>query len=282
MKRFLVTTALALVMVSPAYLAHGEVREMTAIERLQLGEVLASDLIGMRIYATENDVEAQPYEAGAEQDWDDIGEVNDVILTTDGSVRAVVLGIGGFLGIGERDIAIEMSSLTFVREADDRDDFFIVVNANREALENTPAFESQADDRSGDMEAPPKDQVSEVEKTDMQPTGDMGPTLVRPTVVREGYRDAEPQDITADMLEGIRVYGANDEDVGEIDRLVITTDGQVKYAVVDVGGFLGIGEHSIAVTMDELQIMREDDGDGIRVFIDSTQSELEKKPEYTG
>ena len=84
------------------------------------------------------------------------------------------------------------------------------------------------------------------------------------------------------MLEDARVYGSNDEDIGEINRLVLTQDGKIKHAVVDVGGFLGLGEHPIAVTMDELQILREENGSGIRIFIDSTQSELEKKPAYRG
>jgi hypothetical protein len=313
MKRFIATTALALVMASPAYLAHSEMKELSAIERLEQGDILASTLIGMRIYATENDVDAEPYEAGAEREWDDLGEVDDVILTKDGSVKAVILGIGGFLGIGERDIAIDMSSLNFVRENDDADDFFLVVNANKEVLEKAPAYEThaemEADEKAADKdkmakaETAEKDQMAakdadnavkmdksekaemakaEASDKDRMATADRGPMLVRPTVEREGYRDAEARDITADMLEGARVYGSDDEDVGEIDRLIISQDGQIEHAVVDVGGFLGLGEHPIAVTMDELQILREENGGGVRIFIDSTQSELEKKPAYRG
>ena len=314
MKRFFATTALALVMASPAYVAQSEVKDMTAIERLNQDDVLASTLMGMRIYATEDDVAAQPYQEGAEREWDDLGEVNDVVLTKDGSVKAVVLGIGGFLGIGERNIAIDMSSLNFVREQDDADDFFLVVNADKESLENVPAFERQADEtaRAGDMTPAENDQTAEngrqgdmavndaagaenmpasenqqmaraeTAEQDGSTVGDRGPMLVRPTVEREGYRDAEVQELTADMLEGATVYGANDEDVGEIDRLVVSQDGVIEHAVVDVGGFLGLGEHPIAVTMDELQILQEENGSGVRIFIDSTQSELERKPAYRG
>lgn len=314
MKRFFATTALALVLASPAYVAHSEVKDMTAVERLNQGDILASTLIGMRIYATEDDVDAQPYQEGAEREWDDLGEVNDVVLTKDGSVKAVVLGVGGFLGIGERDIAVDMSSLNFVREEDDADDFFLVVNANKESLENVPAFDRQADETAdaGDMNASEKDQLAdekmagqdetaandadgankmtaadnqqmakaEPAANDASTAGDRGPMLVRPTVERQGYRDAEAQEITADMLEGARVYGSDDQDVGEIDRLIVSQDGMIEHAVVDVGGFLGIGEHPIAVTMDELQILQEENGSGVRIFIDSTQSELEKKPAY--
>lgn len=323
MKRLVATTALALIFTSPAFVASGEVKEMTAIERLEQGDILASALIGMRIYATEEDVDTDADVADREKEWDDLGEVNDVILTTDGNVKAVVLGIGGFLGIGERDIAIDMSSLTFVREADDSDDFFLVVNANKEMLIDVPAYDRSAAgermDKAASADKAPADkmakpdtgdqaaskQKAEVDKQQMAAKdkaeadkmakteankndqmaaekGDSEFMLTRPALTREGYRDAEVQEITAEMLEDARVYGSNDEDVGEINRLVLTEDGQIKHAVVDVGGFLGLGEHPIAVTMDELQILRAEDGGGIRVHIDSTQTELEKKPAYRG
>ncbi len=73
-----------------------------------------------------------------------------------------------------------------------------------------------------------------------------------------------------------------DEDIGEIDKLLVSTDGKIEKAVLDIGGFLGIGEYRIAVTMGELTILRDDNGGGVRVYIDATQEELEKLPEYTG
>lgn len=113
----------------------------TYFEGSQQGDVLASSLIGMRIYATESDVnEDQAYPADARKEWDDIGEVNDVVLNWDGSIKAVVLGVGGFLGIGEKDVAVEMTSLKKVRESDDADDWFLVVNSNKESLESAPQY----------------------------------------------------------------------------------------------------------------------------------------------
>lgn len=42
-----------------------------------------------------------------------LGNVNDVILGRDGEISAVVIGVGGFLGIGEKDVAVEYESLEF-------------------------------------------------------------------------------------------------------------------------------------------------------------------------
>ena len=104
-------------------------------------DVLASSLIGMRIYAVEADVDAtQAYPADARKDWADVGEVNDVVLDWNGSVKAVVLGVGGFLGVGEKDVAIEMSSLRKVRESNDASDWFLVVNTSKDMLTNAPAY----------------------------------------------------------------------------------------------------------------------------------------------
>ncbi len=105
------------------------------------GAVRASNLIGMNIYTVERDIdESAYYNTDARRDWEDVGEVNDVILNWDGSVRAVILGVGGFLGLGEKDVAIDMSSLRRVRESGDSDDWFLVVNSSKTALETAPTY----------------------------------------------------------------------------------------------------------------------------------------------
>ena len=49
--------------------------------------------------------------------------------------------------------------------------------------------------------------------------------------------------IGSDKVEGTAVYGANDERIGSIDRVMIEkTSGAVSYAVLSFGGFLGIGD----------------------------------------
>ena len=105
------------------------------------GALRASNLIGMRVYAVEQDVDpASNYDATARKDWEDIGEVNDVIVSWDGNVRGVILGVGGFLGLGEKDVAIDMSSLRRVRETNDSNDWFLVVISSKTALESAPSY----------------------------------------------------------------------------------------------------------------------------------------------
>lgn len=271
MNRLIASTALALILTSPA-LADNHMA--TYMETAGAGDIYASDLIGMRVYATEAEVDAdQAIAAGGEKEWDDIGEINDVVLGRDGSTKAVVLGVGGFLGIGEKDVALDMSSLKFVNEQDDPEDFFLVVNSSKVMLEEAPAFQRDMD--MAETTEEPKAEDAEMAAVDR-------PMLVAPTVEREGYQTASVQDLTADTLQGMTVYGSKDESVGEIGQLIMSDDGEVKEAVIDVGGFLGIGEHNVAVTFDELSILREDGGNDVRVYIDSTQEQLEQLPEYEG
>jgi hypothetical protein len=106
--------------------------------------------------------------------------------------------------------------------------------------------------------------------------------LTRPEITREGYQAAQATELTADKLTGARVYGPKDEDVGEINRIILDNNGQVERVVLDVGGFLGVGERQIAVTMDELNIVKNAKGDDFRVYIDANQANLKAQPEFKG
>ena len=45
-----------------------------------------------------------------------LGDVNELILDKNGKVSAVVIGVGGFLGMGEHDIAVSLDKLKFIEE----------------------------------------------------------------------------------------------------------------------------------------------------------------------
>ncbi len=55
-----------------------------------------SDLEGKAVYGAEGE---------------SIGDIKDVLVSQNGSVNAVIIGVGGFLGIGEKDVAVDMSAL---------------------------------------------------------------------------------------------------------------------------------------------------------------------------
>ncbi|KAA0890802.1 PRC-barrel domain-containing protein [Pusillimonas sp. ANT_WB101] len=54
-------------------------------------------------------------------------------------------------------------------------------------------------------------------------------------------------------IMGKAVYNEADEKVGDINDVVITTDGQAAYFVVGAGGFLGMGEHDVAIPYEKIK-----------------------------
>ena len=85
--------------------------------------------------------------------------------------------------------------------------------------------------------------------------------------------------IRAEELIGTTVYGADDDNIGEISDIVLTEDGKVDADIIDVGGFLGIGEKPVAVGIDKLAFMTDKDGKKY-LYTNFTKEQLEAQPAY--
>ena len=66
-----------------------------------------------------------------------IGDVNDILFDKDGRVSAVIVGVGGFLGVGEKDVAVPFNALKVTEKDGDR---YLVMNATKESLKRHPAI----------------------------------------------------------------------------------------------------------------------------------------------
>jgi hypothetical protein len=86
-----------------------------------------------------------------------------------------------------------------------------------------------------------------------------------------------PTELIPSTLEGATIYGIDDEQVGTIDH--IDGSGMDGTAVVDVGGFLGIGAKPVALPLRELEFMRDEDGD-VHATTSWTKEELKELPEH--
>jgi len=67
-----------------------------------------------------------------------IGSVNNLLLDTGGNVTAAVVGVGGFLGIGEKNVAISFKSLNITRDANGSEKVTTQVSKNE--LQQAAAF----------------------------------------------------------------------------------------------------------------------------------------------
>jgi sporulation protein YlmC with PRC-barrel domain len=61
----------------------------------------------------------------------------------------------------------------------------------------------------------------------------------------------------ASKLIGVNIYNNDNEKVGDISEVLLDTSGKVTGVVIGVGGFLGIGQHDVLVTMDQLKFVNE-------------------------
>lgn len=85
--------------------------------------------------------------------------------------------------------------------------------------------------------------------------------------------------ILARDLLGAPVTSPSEESIGDIKDLIVTLDGEVQGVVIGVGGFLGIGEKSVAVEMDAISVAPDDDGIA-RIYLSATRADLEAAPAF--
>jgi hypothetical protein len=70
----------------------------TFMTKLETGQMMASKIIGTTVVSANNEA---------------VGDINDVVLDHDGRTVGIVVGVGGFLGIGEKDVAVPFNALEF-------------------------------------------------------------------------------------------------------------------------------------------------------------------------
>ncbi len=75
----------------------------------------------------------------------------------------------------------------------------------------------------------------------------LGTSVEQQQLVAEGWR--------ASKLLHSAVYNDQNQRIGKIDDLVIAPDGTVSVAVIDVGGFLGVGRHRVAVPVEQFSAL---------------------------
>ena len=72
---------------------------------------------------------------------EELGEIEDVVVEKQsGKIRYAAISVGGFLGIGDRLIAVPWQALRIQQQQDDPDEKFVLLNADRSRIENAPGF----------------------------------------------------------------------------------------------------------------------------------------------
>ncbi|MGN6487577.1 MAG: PRC-barrel domain-containing protein [Devosia sp.] len=240
---------------------------------------LATEIIGKQVYSS------------TAKDAEHIGDVNNLVVGPNGEIAAVVIGVGGFLGIGEKNVAVNYSELQWVVAEDNSERF--VLPTTKDALEAAPEF--KAEDQTPPPNAAPADNaMAPADNNAMAPANNnaMAPadntmaannqananaTAAPETVDTTGFTDVQ---LTADELEGTTAYGPNNEKLGKIDDVVLSEDGKnVEAVVVDFGGFLGIGAKKVAVAAQNLKF-QQDQNNNRFVLLNVTREQLDQAQQF--
>lgn len=82
---------------------------------------------------------------------------------------------------------------------------------------------------------------------------------------------------------GSTVYNDHNETIGKVDDVLISADGKAPYAVLSIGGFLGMGNHLVVVPTSNLKVAYDKDkADDTKIVLPgATKDQLKGLPEYT-
>jgi sporulation protein YlmC with PRC-barrel domain len=237
-------------------------------------DILVTQLLGERVYAS------------IEDNAEEIGTINNMVVTSGLGITAVVIGVGGLLGVGSKDVAVDFAQLEWAEREDGSRRW--VLDTTAQELSEAPAFIwSDSEETTGDAALTPAEEEDQLVDGDpnaapMDPelTTDQPERQVITTPVdRSGFTEFDETGLTADELRGIGVYGINDEQIGTIGDIVTNPDGSFDAVIVDVGGFLGLGAKPVAVGFDNLAFSADTFGNRY-LFLNASRQQLEAQAAY--
>lgn len=224
------------------------------------------------------------------QHWQMIGEIRDVILNAEGDAEGLIIDAGGYLGREARELRVAMADVRFVPD----EPMGGQLQQARRQDEPLQEEQSQTLQQQAQQQEQPQiagafavvyagDHAAFAQTPPYQETSATTPGEKRGSM-QWGRNDRPAQDVqlselSTEKLLGAPVYGADNEWLGEVSELSLGQNGEVGAIIIDVGGFLGMGQKPVALPIQNVQ-MRLHDRDELRVYVPHTEVELEAMEEW--
>lgn len=193
---------------------------------------------------------------------DSIGEIDDLVFSDTDSTIMAIISVGGFLGMGEKFVAVPYKELRVSADGDQ-----VYLDSTEEALKSKAEFTYNEGETSGQM----------MRNARMKMAANKRRTMYDNSVMYDQKRDAKSAyHVRASELIGETVEQRDGDNIGEIDDLVYAGTDKKLMAIISIGGFLGLGEKLIAVPYNELRVS--DGGDD--VFLNSSSENLKAQAEF--
>jgi len=186
-------------------------------------DLFATKLVGSKVYS------------GTAADAPEIGYVKDVVLGADGKIGAIILGIGGFLGAGEKNVAVAYGQVQWVVGNDGA--VRGSLTSTKDQLAAAPEFKFPDYTAIAKASSVSSSAVNPSSSSAAQP-GDTDVSQLKPL---------DPATLKSEDLKGIDVISPTGQKLGDTEDFVLNGDGKVDAVIVEFGGFLGMGKKEVAV-----------------------------------
>ncbi len=214
-----------------------------------------------------------------------VGEVESVVIDGAGNVKYVIAGVGGFLGLGEKHVALLWDELTISENGDK-----VTANVTKEQLEGLPEHKFPESAKPGMVysydddvavnpyiaeRTPPAPPASTTEQTADSTTA-AAPEVAPPEAAIEPA--AGMPGMRASEIIGASVNAPDGTSIGEISEVIVQSNGSINGVVVDVGGFLGLGEKPVLLGWNDLSFAG--NTDDVVVSTALSKEQLNSLPTY--
>ena len=198
---------------------------------------------------------------------DKIGEIKSIQLDQDGAVSAVIVSVGGFLGIGDREVALAWKDIAVANNGEK-----VSTALTKDQLQALPPYRYADPKHRGtafrDMPA------------DAKPSAAPAPSTAAPSVPptpgpRAGFTSG---DVSGVGYTRATVRNPAGETIGTVDEIILSSEGTVKSVIVSVSGFLGVGTKRVAMKWTDFKIWQ--DKDTLTLVTEATKDDLKAAPDY--
>jgi len=214
---------------------------------------------------------------------DTIGKIESVYLNANGKVDSVIVGVGGFLGVGERYARLHWKDLKISDNGEK-----VMLDMSKDQLKAMAPYKYKDQAERGqvfndrgiykdDSRAAADARATTADNRDRATADNRADN--RSTANTQSTGDFNTQgDVSANAVIGTTVKNANKDTVGSVEDLYVDGSGNIKTVVLSVGGFLGVGTKDVAVKWSDLKQTR--DGSSVALTTSMSKDELKALPDY--
>jgi sporulation protein YlmC with PRC-barrel domain len=209
---------------------------------------------------------------------DKVGDIESVIVDTNGKVTSVVLDVGGWLSSDKR-ISVPWKDLKSTPDGK------ITSSLTKDQAQAAADYKYKQDQARGKVLTSNGDVFAQntassgagAPTTNQSTTNGDTSQSASATTMGTPVKNADGS-LNASQVIGMKVINGQDENVGKIGELVMGNDGKVSGVVVDVGGFLGIATHPVLLDWKQISLV---DKDGTtEASVNASKDQLKQMPAY--